>query len=160
MVLYSSMVIDTAIFCLLACSLNILHLYITSTFLAFKCLWYAGDLRCRFFCRALMRRMSYSVAFATTNPFRTGPVALVVGFLADIYPSAVLCRNHCWKTIASAVWCKSSRVLICGKECSRRWRCLRGNEKKNDPASTTPVHLRDTQLVGDKVEDLQYCKMS
>ena len=82
--------IDTELLRLLACSLNTRHLYITSTFLAFKCLGYAGDLRYRFFCMALMRRMLYSGAFSTTNPFRTGPVGLVVGFLVDIHPLSLV----------------------------------------------------------------------
>lgn len=33
-----------------------------------------------------MRRMSYSGAFTTMNPSRTGPVGLVVDFLVEIHP--------------------------------------------------------------------------
>lgn len=33
-----------------------------------------------------MRLLSYPEAFSTTNPFRAGPVGLVVGFLVEIYP--------------------------------------------------------------------------
>lgn len=55
-------------------------------FLACKCFWYTEGLRYRLFGKARMRLLLYSGAFSTTKPFCTGPVGLVVGFLADIHP--------------------------------------------------------------------------
>ena len=86
MVLYASKLIDTLIFRLLACYRNTRHLYTTSIFLASKCFWYTTVLRYRLFCKARMGLLSYSGAFSTMNPFRTGRVRLVIGFLADIHP--------------------------------------------------------------------------
>ena len=49
-----------------------------------------------------MRRLSYSGAFTTTKPFRTGPVGLDVDFLADIYPLSRIAampveKLRCWE---------------------------------------------------------------
>lgn len=94
-----------------------------------------------------------------TNPFRTGPAGLVVGFLADIHPLSFV-ATMAGKQTQALFGVKATVCCIVGRKCSRRWRCLRGNKNENDPASRTPVHLRDPQLVSCKVEDMQYCKMS
>ena len=60
------------------------------------------------------RRMLYAGAFSTTNPFRTGPVGMVVGFLAEIHPLSLVAAmpGETSRTLCSVV----SHALSCGKE--------------------------------------------
>ena len=97
------------------CSLNTRHLYTTSVSLACKCFLYTAILRYRFLFRARIGLLSYFGAVTTTNPFRTGLVGLMVGFLADIHPL----------TLSAAMYAKGLRCVV----------IFAGRERRSHPGS-------------------------